>query len=224
MSLLEIILKPVISRVLIKDLPRIQDLGITIIWLLPHYPIGEKNRKGEKGSPYAISDYLSVNPNLGGLHDFKELVNRCHELGLKIIIDIVFNHTACDSELVIEHPNWFIKNSDNQYISKVSGWDDVYDLDFTNNDMRNYLIRVLHYWADLNIDGFRCDVAAVVPLSFWKMAKDTLSSDHKNLIWLGVSVDKEFVSFIRHKGLGVIQTRSYTMYLISYTTMMFKVL
>lgn len=185
---------------LIKDLHRIKDLGITIIWILPHYPIGEKNRKGEKGSPYAISDYLSVNSDLGGLHDFKELVNSCHELGLKIIIDIVFNHTSCDSELAMEHPDWFIKNSDNKIIGKISGWDDVYDLDFTNNDMRNYLIQVLHYWADLNIDGFRCDVAAVVPLSFWKMAKDTLSSDHKNLIWIGESVDKEFISFIRHKG------------------------
>ncbi|MGL1892055.1 MAG: alpha-amylase family glycosyl hydrolase [Spirochaetaceae bacterium] len=182
----------------IEDLDRIKDLGVTILWILPHYPIGKTDKKGDLGSPYAISDYLSVNPDIGGIHDFKELVSKCHEIGLKIIIDIVFNHTSPDSILFNEHPEWFLKSDNNHNFSKIPGWSDVIDLDFTNNYLRKYLIDVLHYWADLGIDGFRCDIAAVIPLTFWKMAKDTLNSDHKELIWIGVSADKEFISFIRH--------------------------
>ncbi|QEN06297.1 alpha-amylase [Thiospirochaeta perfilievii] len=185
---------------LIDDLPRIKDLGVNIIWILPHYPIGKENRRGDIGSPYSVSDYFSVNPELGGLNDFKNLIDRCHEHGLKIIIDIVFNHVSCDSVVVLEHPEWILQNEKNQMIGKIPDWDDVYDLDFSNSELKNYLIEVLHYWAELNIDGFRCDVASVVPLSFWSMAKDTLSSDHRDLIWIAESVDKEFISFIRHNG------------------------
>lgn len=185
---------------LIDDLKRIKELGVSIIWILPHYPIGKINRKGKLGSPYAVRDYLSVNPELGSLYDFKELVNECHKLELKLVIDIVFNHTACDSVLVKEHPDWFVTMGTGDKIAKVPQWDDVYDLDFDNNEMKNYLINVLHYWADLGVDGFRCDVASIVPLSFWMMAKDTLSSDYKELIWIAESVEKTFISFIRHNG------------------------
>ncbi len=185
---------------LINDLDRIKSLGVTTIWILPHYPIGKVNRKGEMGSPYAISDYLTVNPDLGGINDFKDLVDNCHRRGLKLLIDIVFNHTSCDSILMKEHPDWFIKSPEGDFLGKVAGWTDVYDLDFSHPDLCSYLIGVLDYWAEMGIDGFRCDVASVVPLSFWVMAKDTLNSNHKELIWLAESVDKEFVSFIRHKG------------------------
>ena len=184
----------------IKDLDRIKSLGVSIVWILPHYKIGIKDRKGEAGSPYSISDYYSVNPALGGLNDFKELVLRCHQLGLKILIDIVFNHTSCDSILLKNHPDWFIRTNDGKNIGKVPHWSDVYDLDFTNRELWGYLIDVLKYWADLGIDGFRCDIASIVPLAFWEMAKDTLNSSHNNLIWLAESVEKEFVSFIRHNG------------------------
>lgn len=184
----------------IKDLKRIKKLGVTTIWLLPHYPIGEKNRKGELGSPYSIRDYYGVNPELGGLNNFKDLIDSCHKLKLKIIIDVVFNHTSCDSVLLDEHPEWFIRNEDGDFTCKVPQWSDVYDLDFNKKELWSYLIDVLKYWADLGVNGFRCDVASVVPLSFWKMAKDTLNEHYPELIWLGESVEKNFISFIRHKG------------------------
>lgn len=185
---------------LIADLNRIKSMGITILWILPHYPIGVKNRKGTLGSPYSISDYYGINPELGGINDFKELVEKCHEIDIKLVIDIVFNHTSCDSSLLDDKPNWFLKSKDGQYIAKVPHWDDVYDLDFSKHELWKYLIDVLSYWADLEVDGFRCDIASIVPLSFWKMAKDTLNKNHSDLIWIAESVDKEFVSFIRHKG------------------------
>lgn len=185
---------------LIKDLDRIKNLGITIVWILPHYPIGELNKKGTYGSPYSIKDYYLVNPDFGGTNDFKDLITECHKRDLKLIIDIVFNHTSCDSELVKNHKEWFIKSDDGRLKNKVPQWSDVYDLDFTHKDLWPYLINVLKYWADLGVDGFRCDVASVIPISFWQMAKDSLNKDHSNLIWLAESVEKEFVSFIRHKG------------------------
>lgn len=201
----------------IKDLDRIKDLGITTIWLMPHYPIGKKNRKGVDGSPYSISDYYSVNPELGGLNDFKQLLSECHNRELKLIIDIVFNHTSCDSELVNEHSEWFFKDGKGNPMSKILNWDDVYDLDFDNYALRNYLIDVLQYWADLGVDGFRCDLASITPLSFWKMAKDTLSGKYSNLIWLGESGDKEFISFVRHKGYTCLSdSELYTVFDILY--------
>ncbi|OQY37328.1 MAG: hypothetical protein B6229_08625 [Spirochaetaceae bacterium 4572_7] len=184
----------------INDLERIKSLGITILWILPHYEIGVKARKGGEGSPYSISDYYSVNPDLGGLNDFKELIDKCHQLDIKFLIDIVFNHTSCDSALLEEHPNWFVKTADGEHIGKVPHWSDVYDLDFSNRELWNYFIDVLKYWADLGVDGFRCDVASIIPLAFWEMAKDTINSSHRDLIWLAESVEKEFVSFIRHNG------------------------
>lgn len=185
---------------LINDLKRIKSLGITTLWILPHYPIGKKNRKGALGSPYSISDYYGINPELGGINDFKELISKCHYLDLKIIIDIVFNHTSCDSSLLADKPHWFLKSSEGEYMAKVPHWNDVYDLDFEKKELWKYLIDVLTYWAELGVDGFRCDIAAIVPLAFWRMAKDTLNKSHSDLIWLAESVDKEFVSFIRHKG------------------------
>ncbi|MBN2617618.1 MAG: hypothetical protein JXR64_04825 [Spirochaetales bacterium] len=185
---------------LILDLERIKSLGVTILWILPHYPIGEKNKKGELGNSYSISDYYSVNPDIGGINDFKMLVSECHKLELKLVIDIVFNHTSWDSVLVNENPDWFIRDNNNNFIGKIPHWDDVIDLDFKKAPLKKYLIDVLAYWAGLGVDGFRCDLASIVPLGFWKMAKDSLNKDYPDLIWFGESVEKEFISFIRHNG------------------------
>lgn len=185
---------------LIQDLDRLVDLGITVLSLYPHYPIGIKNRRGDLGSPYSIQDYYAVDPELGGLNDFKALLDEAHNKGLKIIIDIVYHHTSCDSELLTEHPEFFHKDNNGNFISKIPAWTDVYDLDFDNIHLRDSLVENLHYWADLGIDGFRAATASIVPLSFWQMAKDRLQNDYPDLIWLAESVEKEFISFIRNMG------------------------
>lgn len=184
---------------LINRLKEIKELGTTIIWILPHYPIGELDRKGQLGSPYSIKNYMEVNPELGTLDEFKELIEEAHKLGLKILIDIVFNHTSKDSILFEKHPDWFLRDS-NEIIGKVQSWSDVVDLDYSNIELWDYLIDILKYWAEIGIDGYRCDVASVVPIDFWIKARNETRSVNEDLIWLAESVDKEFISFIRHKG------------------------
>lgn len=184
---------------LIDKLDYIKELGATILWILPHYPVGEVNRKGINGSPYSIKNYKSVNEELGTLDDFKKLVDMCHKIDLKLMIDIVFNHSSCDSDILNSNPDWFLSD-DNGLISKVPQWSDVYDLDFKKDKLWDYLIDVLKFWSNLGVDGFRCDVASVVPLDFWIKAKNEIDKINKNTIWLAESVDKEFISFIRHQG------------------------
>lgn len=183
----------------IDKLDYIKDIGVTILWILPHYPIGKVNRKGVDGSPYSIKNYKEVNPDLGSLDDFKNLVKSCHDKGLKLMIDVVFNHSSCDSNILNSNPQWFLSNH-NGLISKIPQWTDVYDLNFDNNDLWDYLIEVLKFWSNLGIDGFRCDVASVVPLDFWIRAKKEIEDINEDTIWLAESVDKEFISFIRHQG------------------------
>ena len=112
-----------------SDLERIKNLGVDIIWLMPINEIGDKNKKGELGCPYAIKNYRIINPEYGTLDDFKELLDRIHELGMKCIIDVVFNHTSPDSNLVEEHPEFFYKNAVGEFANKIGDWSDVIDLD-----------------------------------------------------------------------------------------------
>src|SRR5574339_218785 len=65
-------------------LPRLKDLGADILWLMPIHPIGEKNRKGSLGSPYAVRDYLAVNPEFGTLEDLQHFVRAAHDLGMYV--------------------------------------------------------------------------------------------------------------------------------------------
>ncbi|ACL69726.1 alpha-amylase family glycosyl hydrolase [Halothermothrix orenii] len=182
-----------------RDLERIRELGVDIVWLMPVYPVGRKGRKGKEGSPYAIRDYRSIDPALGTSEDFKKLVDKAHRLKLKVIIDVVFNHTAIDSVLVKKHPEWFYKTPEGEISRKIDDWSDIVDLDFSSSKLKEYLIDTLQYWVDLGVDGFRCDVAALVPLSFWKEAREQIKTD-REIIWLAESVEKSFVKFLRESG------------------------
>jgi glycosidase len=166
-----------------QHLPRLKDMGITIIWLMPITPISKAKRQGILGSYYACSSYTTINPEFGTLDDFKELIHATHDLGLKIIIDWVANHTGYDHHWTIENPDYYIKDEDGNFTEK-NGWEDVIDLDFFNQNMQAELINAMQYWVrECNIDGFRCDMAHLVPLSFWKEAR--LHCDAvKKLFWL----------------------------------------
>ena len=115
-----------------KDLQRIRDLGVDIIWLMPIHPLGEKARKGSLGSPYAIKNYREVNPEFGTLEDFKALVDDIHALGMKCIIDVVYNHTSPDSWLSQNHPQWFYHKPDGSFSNRVGDLTDIIDLDYSN--------------------------------------------------------------------------------------------
>jgi len=155
-------------------LPRLKEMGVDILWLMPVNPIGVKNRKGSLGSYYAVKSYVEVNPEFGNLEDFKNLVKEAHKLGMHIIIDWVANHTAWDHPWVIEHPNWYDKDSTGQIYSPF-GWSDVVKLDYENQDLRKAMIESLSFWInEADIDGFRCDVAGEVPTDFWDEARTSL--------------------------------------------------
>ena len=159
-----------------KRLPDLQKLGVTVLWLMPIHPVGVKNRKGTLGSPYAVQDYYGINPGFGTLQDFRHLLNAVHRQGMKLIIDLVANHTSWDSKLITEHPEWFTKDSSGKIVSPNADWTDVADIDYSNPDLRRYMIDMMIYWVrDIGIDGFRCDVAELVPTDFWEAARARLN-------------------------------------------------
>lgn len=154
-----------------SQLPRLKEMGVDIVWLMPIHPIGKLNRKGNMGSHYAVQDYKAVNPDYGTLDDLKHLVKRTHELGMHLIIDWVANHTACDNVWLAQHPEWYTRDANGNPQPPVADWADVYDLNYDNTDMQNAMVDALKYWVTAaGIDGYRCDVAEMVPNEFWKKA------------------------------------------------------
>jgi glycosidase len=155
-------------KALENELPRLQKMGVGILWLMPVNPVGLKNRKGKLGSYYSVQDYYEVNPEFGSKKDFRKLVGTAHELGMKVIIDWVANHTAWDNPLMEEHPEWYTKDSTGKVIPPVADWTDVADLDYSQEGLWEYMAGALAYWVrEADIDGYRCDVAGMVPAGFW---------------------------------------------------------
>lgn len=174
----------------------IKSLGVTIIQLMPFHPIGVKGRKGTYGSPYAIQDYEKVTPDYGTLGDLKDFVSKAHALGLKVVMDVVFNHTSRDSRLLEEHPEWFYHNSKGEFANKVGDWADVYDLDHYKYGLDEYLVSVLkNYVVNYGIDGFRFDVCSLIPLSFYKKLRNELDPINKDIIYIGEAIDSSFVLY-----------------------------
>ncbi|MCL2098081.1 MAG: alpha-amylase family glycosyl hydrolase [Bacteroidales bacterium] len=152
-----------------EHLPRLKDLCVDILWIMPMHPIGELERKGSLGSYYAIKDYTAVNSEFGSLDDFKAMVNKAHELGFKVIIDWVANHTSPDAVWTV-NKDWYITDSLGNFVIEYD-WTDIAKLNYNNNDMRRAMIDAMLYWIkETHIDGFRCDVAGNVPVDFWEAA------------------------------------------------------
>lgn len=167
-----------------KHLPRLMKLGVDILWLMPINPIGELNRKGTLGSYYSIKDYKAVNKEFGTPEDFSRLVNQIHKLGMKVIIDWVANHTSWDNAWTKTHPDFFTTDDKGNFVPSVPDWTDVIDLNYDNKELHEYMIDAMKYWVkEFNIDGFRCDVAAMVPTEFWLAAIPELRKQ-KNVFML----------------------------------------
>ena len=167
-----------------EDLQRIASLGIEIIYLMPIHEIGVKKRKGTYGSPYAIKDFYSISSDLGTLDDFKSLVDSTHKLGMKIILDMVFNHTSPDNILLKNHPDYYY-HKDGKVSNKVDKWTDIIDLETSKPETQDYLIQVLKYWVHNGVDGFRFDVASVIPIKFFIRARQELGNE---IIFIGESI------------------------------------
>ncbi len=167
-----------------KQLPRLKDLGVDILWFMPIHPISELNRKGELGSYYAVKDYKAFNPEYGTIDQFKDVVNQAHKLGMKVILDWVPNHSGCDNPWVTEHPDWYARDKDGKMYGPYD-WTDVFKFDYSNPAMRAGMIDALKFWlTEVGVDGFRCDVAAEVPVDFWDEARPQLQAVKPELFML----------------------------------------
>lgn len=159
-----------------KHIPRLDSLGVDILWLMPIYPISEKNRKGELGSYYAVADYKGVNPNFGIEEDLKSLIATAHQHDMLVILDWVANHTGWDNHWIEQHPEWYTKDSTGTVIMpEGTDWSDVADLNYDNEEMRKAMTDALVYWVkEFDVDGYRCDVAGMVPTEFWNNLRPKL--------------------------------------------------
>jgi alpha-amylase len=175
-----------------EHLPRLRDMGIEILWFMPITPISKEVRQGTLGSYYACSDYAAINPEFGTLADFKRLVQEAHDLGFKVIIDWVANHTGWDHIWTKNHPEYFKRNSEGKFYD-TNGWHDVIDLNFYDHNMRREMIAAMRFWIEkCGIDGFRCDMAHLVPLDFWRQARLELDQI-KPLYWLAETEDLDYL-------------------------------
>lgn len=162
----------------------LKNLGVTVIWLMPVHPIGKKARKGEYGSPYSIKDYYAIDPDYGTVDDLKHLVLEAHNRGMKVIMDLVANHTAWDS-VMMAHPEFYKQDKNGKIIPPVAEWTDVAGLNYSNQQLRQYMIAMLKYWVQTcDVDGFRCDVASMVPTDFWEQARAELEKVKPDIILL----------------------------------------
>ena len=164
-------------------LDELKNLGVTILWLMPIHPIGQEKKKGTIGSPYAVRDYYGINPDYGTADDLKRLVREAHARGLKVIIDIVANHTSWDSVLM-KHPEYY-KHDAQGNITYPYDWYDIAALNYGNADLRRYMTDMLKHWLrEFDLDGFRCDVAGEVPTDFWENARRELEQIKPDIMML----------------------------------------
>lgn len=167
-----------------EELPRLKDLGVDILWFMPIHPISKQDRKGTLGSYYAVADYTAFNPEFGTIDQFKDVVRKAHEQGMKVILDWVPNHSGRDNRWVTEHPDWYEKDSLGN-MKGVYDWTDVYVFDYANKEMRKGMIDAMKFWlTDVDVDGFRCDVAGEVPTDFWDEAHPQLQAVKEEIFML----------------------------------------
>ncbi|RYY54105.1 MAG: 1,4-alpha-glucan branching protein [Chitinophagaceae bacterium] len=166
-----------------QHVPRLADMGVEILWLMPVTPVSVEKRKGSYGSYYAASSYTDIDPLYGNEQDFHALITLVHSLGMKLIIDWVANHTGYDHQWTKKYPEFYRKDSTGNFTG-LYGWEDVIDLDYRIPELRAEMIRSMKHWVETyDIDGFRCDMARTVPIDFWVEARGECDA-LKPLFWL----------------------------------------
>lgn len=176
-----------------KQLPRLKEMGVDILWFMPVQPIGELNRKGSLGSYYSISDYTAVNPEFGTIQDFRRLVDKAHQLDMKVILDWVANHTSWDAKW-INNEGWYSLDSMGNKYSPYD-WSDVVELNYDNPRMRDEMINEMKFWIkNVGVDGFRADMAHEVPTSFWNAASDSLRALNPDIFMLAESENPDLMN------------------------------
>lgn len=168
-----------------KNLGRLKDMGVQTLWFMPITPISKVDRKGALGSYYAVADYSKVNPEYGTMEDWNALVKHAHDLGLKVIIDWVPNHTGADHSWLTTHPDFYVNDSITGKAVSPFDWTDTRKLNYKNVEMQDSMISSLKFWLNnSHIDGFRCDVAGEVPDEFWTRCIASLKQKNPNIFML----------------------------------------
>lgn len=167
------------------NIKRLSELGVTILWFMPIYPIGVKNRKGSLGSYYSIQDYKKVNKEFGTLRGFKGIVSEAHKYGMKVILDMAINHSSWDNTWITENESYYEHNEAGEIISPFD-WSDTAKLDYTNKELRNAMTDAMKFWIEeCNIDGYRQDMAGLVPIDFWQESIPKLRAIKPDIYMLG---------------------------------------
>lgn len=175
------------------QLDRLKELGVNILWLMPIHPIGQEKKKGTIGSPYAVRDYYAINPDYGTADDFKRLVREAHRRDMKVIIDVVANHTSWDS-VMMKTPEFYVHDATGK-VTYPHDWSDVAELNYDNPALRRYMTDMLKFWLrDFDLDGFRCDVAGEVPTDFWEAAREELEKVKPDIVMLAESDKPELLT------------------------------
>lgn len=181
---------------LCEKLDYIKSLDVSIIQLLPIHPIGKLDKLGTYGSPYSISDYEKINPDFGNISDLKKLIKECHRRGLKLILDVVINHTSKDAKLLKNHPEYYLKK-DGKITRKFEAFTDVLDLDYHSEDLQKYMIDMLKRYLSFGVDGFRFDVCSLLDKDFLKRALTELKKEKEDVVLIGEAVNSSFIEYVR---------------------------
>jgi glycosidase len=167
-----------------EQLDRLRALGVNILYLMPLHPQGKVKAKGTRGSPYSVRDYYAVNPDYGTAADLKRLIVEAHKRGLKVIMDVVANHTSWDSVLM-RHPEYYVRDATGRILPPRPEWDDVAHLDYRNPGLRRYMADMLIHWLrEFDVDGFRCDAAGEIPTDFWEQVRPALDRVKPDIMML----------------------------------------
>lgn len=182
-----------------EDLPRIRQLGCDILYLMPVHPMGD-GCDNRVGSPYGIYDHRAINPEYGTEKDLRALVSEAHRQGLRVILDVVLHHLSSKSRLAQEQPDWFLKDANGNLMCKVEAWKGCVDLNYSVPEVRQYQIETLRHLLSFGIDGFRFDVVPLIPIEFWREARQILDPNEEQ-IWLA---ETGFMRFVRKdKEVGI---------------------
>jgi predicted glycogen debranching enzyme len=163
-----------------KELPFLfHELGVRILHLLPVQETPTNYaRMGLYGSPYAAADMRSVNhaycvfrTDRTPDEHFQEFCAQVHAYGGEVLLDIAVKHLGWSSELLNEHPDWFVRRTDGRFVSPGAWgvvWEDLVELNFGKKEVWRYLADSLLLWCQRGVDGFRADAGYQVPVEVWE--------------------------------------------------------
>ncbi|HSH95147.1 MAG TPA: amylo-alpha-1,6-glucosidase [Roseimicrobium sp.] len=183
-------------RDLQRELPHIVNtLGCRVLHLLPIQPTPTTYaRFGRFGSPYACQDLTMIDPALvefdketTGIDQFCELADATHALGARVFLDIVINHTGWGSTLQEKRPEWFLKESNGEFLSPGAWgtvWADLVELEHLHPELWEEIALALMEWCRRGVDGFRCDAGYKVPLPAWQYIIARVRQEYPETIFL----------------------------------------